>query len=201
MVEQGLFRLLGIKIDPGPVGAFGHYAHPIIMYQAMGGMIVLVLIGLWNARGHLRAVWRKALTGAEDVDDADEIMSYRQAVLGGLLGLGVMSAWLWHAGLPLWLVPILLGACFVLFLTITRVVAEGGVVVMFPPITWARLCLGRGWHCAAGSSRWGRSGHHLRLGHGRAHPADERLRQRPQTGRADRPATKGACSGPLWAQS
>ena len=113
VVEQGLFRLFGIKIDPGPVGAFGHYAHPIVMYQAMGGMIVLVLIGLWNARGHLRAVWRKALTGAEDVDDADEIMSYRQAVLGGLLGLGVMSAWLWHAGLPLWLVPILLGACFV----------------------------------------------------------------------------------------
>ena len=135
VVEQGLFRLLGIKIDPGPVGAFGHYAHPIVMYQAMGGMIVLVLIGLWNARGHLRAVWRKAFTGAEDVDDADEIMSYRQAVLGGLLGLGVMTAWLWHAGLPLWLVPILLGACFVLFLTITRVVAEGGVVVMFPPIT------------------------------------------------------------------
>ena len=135
VVEQGLFRFLGIEIDPGPVGAFGHYAHPIVMYQAMGGMIVLVLLGLWKARGHLRMVWRKALSGAGEADDAGEIMSYRQAVLGGLLGLGVMSVWLWHAGLPLWIVPLLLAACFVVFLTITRVVAEGGVAVMFPPIT------------------------------------------------------------------
>ncbi len=135
VVEQGLFRMLGIKIDPGPVGAFGHYAHPIIIYQAMGGMIVLVLIGLWTARGHLGAVWRKALTGSQEIDDSDEIMSYRQAVGGGLLGLTVMTLWLWRAGLPLWVVPLLLAACFVVFLTITRVVAEGGVVVMFPPIT------------------------------------------------------------------
>ena len=135
VVEQGLFRMLGIKIDPGPVGAFGHYAHPIIIYQAMGGMIVLVLIGLWNARRHLGAVWRKALTGTREIDDSDEIMSYRQAVGGGVLGLTVMTLWLWRAGLPLWIVPLLLAACFVVFLTITRVVAEGGVVVMFPPIT------------------------------------------------------------------
>lgn len=135
VVEQGSFRMLGIHIDAGPVGAFGHYAQPVIIYQALGGMLVLVGMGLYNARHHLRNVWRRALHGDPQVDDSGEMMSYRQAVGGLALGLGVMTAWLWQAGMPLWIVPLMLLACFVLFLTITRVVVEGGVAVMFPAIT------------------------------------------------------------------
>ena len=135
VVEQGLFRMLGVQIDPGPVGAFGHYAHPVIIYQAMGGMVVLVLLGLYNGRRHLRDVWNKALGIDTTVRDDDEMLSYRQAVLGLAGGVLVMTLWLWRAGLPLWIVPLLLFACFVVFLTISRVVVEGGVAVMFPPIT------------------------------------------------------------------
>jgi hypothetical protein len=145
VVEQGMFRMLGIHIDPGPVGAFGHYAQPVIIYQAFGGMIVLVLLGLYNARAHLRAVWRKAVLSDVEVEDDDEILSYRQAVLGLVFGVLVMSLWLWRAGLPPWIAPILLFACFVLFLTISRVVVEGGVAVLFPPITGpdaTAACLG-----------------------------------------------------------
>jgi len=135
VLEQGVFRMVGIRIDPGPVGAFGYYGQAIVIYQAMGAMVVLVLLGLWNARQHLRQVWRKALTGDPAVDDSGEILSYRQALVGGTAGLLVMGLWLWQAGLPLLVVPLLLLACFVVFLTITRVVVEGGVAVMFPPIT------------------------------------------------------------------
>lgn len=145
VVEQGVFRMLGIHIDAGPVGAFGHYAQPIIIYQALGGMIVLVMLGLYNARNHLRDVWRKAVLSDVRVDDSDEILSYRQAVIGLVLGVSVMGLWLWRAGLPVWIVPILLFACFVLFLTISRVVVEGGVAVMFPPISGpdaTAACLG-----------------------------------------------------------
>jgi len=135
VVQQGMFRMLGVQIDAGPVGAFGHYAQAIVIYQAMGAMVVMVLIGFWHGRHHVGEVVRKALSGAPEVDDSDEMMSYRQAVLGLVLGLAVMSGWLWQAGLPLWIVPILLFFCFVLFLTISRVVVEGGVAVMYPPIT------------------------------------------------------------------
>jgi len=62
-------------------------------------------------------------------------MSYRQAVLGLAVGMTVMTGWLWQAGMPLWIAPLLLISCFVLFLTISRVVVEGGVAVMYPPIT------------------------------------------------------------------
>ena len=133
--EQGYFRMVGIKIDAGPVGAFGHYAQPIIIYQAMGAMIVLVLAGLWNARSHLSDVLRKAFVGDRSIDDSDEMMSYRSAVGAVVFGSLIMTLWLWVAGLPIWIVLFLLFACFALFLTITRVVVEGGVAVMFPPIT------------------------------------------------------------------
>jgi uncharacterized membrane protein len=134
IIEQGIFNVAGLRIDTGAVGPFGHYAGPIIMHQAMGAMIVLVLMGLWKTRGHLKVVFRKALRGDPAIDDSGEMMSYRQATLGGIAGLSVMTVWLWQAGIPLVIVPVLLFGCFVVFFTITRVVAEGGVAVMFPPI-------------------------------------------------------------------
>lgn len=134
VVEQGILNTIGLDIKAEAVGAFGHYAKPIIMHQAMGGMIALVLLGLWKARLHLKAVLRKVLTGDPAVDDSGEIMSYRQAVLGSLGGLAVMAVWLWLAGMPLVVIPVLFFGCFVVFLTITRVVVEGGVAAMFPPM-------------------------------------------------------------------
>ncbi len=134
LVEKGILGILGISIDAGPVGAYGHYAVPIMMYQAMGAMIVLVLMGLWTARHHLLQVARRTLAGAEEVDDAGEMMSCRQAVLGLLFGLLVMGIWLGRAGMPPLAIGLLFCGCFVVFLTITRVVVEGGVAVMFPPM-------------------------------------------------------------------
>ena len=80
-------------------------------------MIVLVLFGLWTARGHLRQVFRKALRGDETVDDSGEIMSYRSAVLtlaGSLLFMGI---WLWRSGLPGWIAEVYLALAFVLVTT------------------------------------------------------------------------------------
>ena len=195
VVEQGLFRLLGIKIDPGPVGAFGHYAHPIVMYQAMGGMIVLVLIGLWNARepsarGLAQGLYRGRGGRRRRRDNV---------VPPGRLGRSVGSG---------------RHDCLAVVRRSAPVVSAHPAGCLFRPLPdhhpgggrgrgrghvpahhRARLCLGRGRHRAAGAPRRGCSGHHLRLGHGRAHPADERLRQRPQTGRADRPPQKALVLG------
>ena len=132
LTQQGFFRMIGLKIDPGPVGAFGFYADGIFTYQAMGAMAVLVGFGLWKARLHLGQVYRRAFGGDPSVDDSGEMLSYRQAVLCLLGGTAIMTMWLWRAGVPLWVVPLLLASCFVVFYTITRVVVEGGVAVMFP---------------------------------------------------------------------
>ncbi len=80
-------------------------------------------------------MFRKALRGDPDVDDSGEVLSYRTAVYGLLIGLFLMSIWLWKSGLPIWIVPIFLFAVFVIFTALTRAVIEGGSSVIRSPIT------------------------------------------------------------------
>ena len=90
------------------MGAYSQYTDSIIIYQAMGGMLVLVAGTMWIGRQHLRAVFDRALRGDVDVEDQDEIMSYRAAVFGAALSFVVMSFWLWRTGVPLPAVLLLL---------------------------------------------------------------------------------------------
>lgn len=134
VLQQGVYDVMGFqKIDP-VLGAYGRYTGSIIVHQGFGAIIVLVLFGLWTARGHLRAVFRKALRGDPEVDDSAEILSYRAAVwllAGSLVFVGL---WLWQSGLPGWITPIYVFLAFLLFIGITRVVAEGGLAFVFAPM-------------------------------------------------------------------
>ena len=133
-VEQGIFNILGLqKVEP-VLGVYSQYTGSIVVHQAMGALIVLVLFGLWVARSHLKQVFKKAFTRAPEVDDSGEILSYRGAVFGMMGGLVFMGLWLWQSGLPGWITPIYLFFVFVLFIGITRVVAEGGVAFIFAPM-------------------------------------------------------------------
>jgi len=133
-VQQGIFNKLGLQeIDP-ILGVYSSYTGTIIVHQGFGAMLMLVLFGLWTARRHLAAVWRTAMGRDGGLDDSGEILSYRAAVimLGG--SLTFMGVWLWQSGLPGWVVPIYLSLAFLLFIGITRVVAEGGVAFLFAPM-------------------------------------------------------------------
>ena len=134
VIQRGTFNFFGIASTES-LSRFANHSGPFLAHQAMGAMTVLVLAGLWMGRGHLRDVFRKAFGRDDSIDDSDEVMSYRTAVLGVLGGLAVVSAWMWRAGLPLWLIPIFLFAVFVLFMTISRAVVEGGVAVIRAPLT------------------------------------------------------------------
>ena len=123
-VQRGIFNVIGLQSTE----RMDLYSRePYLAHQGMGAMIVFVLIGLWVSRGHLRVVWRKAWHGDPDVEDADEIMSYRQATFGLLASLGLVGLGLWMAGLPPLGVAMFIFGAMVLFLGLTRVVAEGGI--------------------------------------------------------------------------
>ena len=130
---SGLMRMAGISSTEN-IGPYGAFQDPILAHQSMGAMVILVLFGLWMARGHLRLVIDSTLGRREDVDDSDEIMSYRAAVLTFLVGLLVLSLCLHVAGLALWaaLAAVLLAA--LIFVGVTRVVVEGGVAEAHAPL-------------------------------------------------------------------
>ena len=79
-VEAEFLALSGLKSTSKFV--YGVSYEPLLAYQGGGALIAMVLLGLWTGRGHLRDVWRKARSRHADIDDGDEIMSYRAAVTG-----------------------------------------------------------------------------------------------------------------------
>ena len=133
-LQRGAFNVFGIQSDEN-LSRFANLVGPYMAHQAMGAMIVLVLAGLWMARGHLRDVLRKAWRGDADVDDSDEVLSYRTACRGLLVGLAVVCVWLWKSGFPAWVIPVFFFAMLVIFLAVTRAVVEGGVSFIRSPIT------------------------------------------------------------------
>ena len=130
-VQEGIFGVIGITSTQKLyyAGAF-----PVLAHQGMGAMLVLSVLGLWTARTHLAEVWRKATKGDPDIDDSDEMLSYRTAVFGLMLSNALIFAWLWMAGMAWWVLPIYLTAMYLLFIAVTRVVAEGGIAAARAPL-------------------------------------------------------------------
>ena len=133
VVQESTFSYFGIfspeELGPwtgsGPVGA-------IMGHQMMGALIVLVLYGLWTARPHLRDVLRMAFYGDVQIDDSQEILSYRAAVWLFLGGVSTMGYWLWKTGIPAWIVPFFVFSSLVIFIGLARVIAEAGMPTVTP---------------------------------------------------------------------
>ena len=138
-IAQGAMGILGIA-SAEKLGIFGAAAKPILAHQGQGAFFVLVFFGLWIARDHLRSVWRKATTGDEQIDDTQEMMSYRAALICLVGGYLVMTSWLTRAGMPLWVALATMALALAIFVGLTRVVAEsGGAAAGTPLIASATL--------------------------------------------------------------
>ncbi|MEE3039222.1 MAG: DUF6785 family protein [Candidatus Latescibacterota bacterium] len=105
-----------------------------LAYQGFGALVVLAASSLWVARRHLHDIWRKATTGAEEIDDSDEILSYRQTLCLLAVCAVTMMVWLYLSGMSWWLVPFFLTVAFGVMFGVTRIVAEGGLAVTKTPL-------------------------------------------------------------------
>ena len=123
--QTGIENLLGLTTTGHNEALTGSSVS--LSHQGMGAMVVLVAAMLWSARAHLRQVARAAFRRGAAVDDGDEILSYRAAVWLGLACAAYLTAWLWATGLPLLATAVFLGGALVIFLAVTRVIAQGGV--------------------------------------------------------------------------
>lgn len=130
-LEIGVFNRLGYE-----AGAYEEYStKPLsVGAQTMGAFVVIVSVGFYMARHHLKDVYRKVFHGAKDVDDSNEVMSYRAAVLGFLIGAAYLVVWHYQTGMELKLIPLFLLGCLVMYLGITRVIAETGLIALRAPL-------------------------------------------------------------------
>jgi len=125
LMVRGFMTYFGYHVTEN-LGIYGSPS-PIFAHLGMGAITVLVGVGFWAGRHHLKAVFRKAFLNAPAIDDSDEILPYRVAVWGAILGLLTMGFWLSATGIPPAMVVVFLLATFVIFIGLTRIVAESGM--------------------------------------------------------------------------
>jgi len=141
ILQERTLVLMGMS---SPERTLGMWSEPGMGHQMMGALLVLVAYGLWTARSHIKEVLLSAW-GRSAPSDIDEVISYRSAVGGAVLGLGTMGVWLWFSGMPVWVVPFVLVSSMVIFIGLARVVAEAGLPTVTPGMVPAALtvsCIG-----------------------------------------------------------
>ena len=139
MIEEGLLNRAGFTIAGREVYTLGM---PAIGWQSFGALCVMVGTMVWMARRHLWALLRRALKGE---DDGEEMMSPRGLVVSAALSLVFVMAFLRRSGLS-WLVAgVFFVVVMVLYLGVTRIVVEGGLLFIRGPLiaqTFTNYALG-----------------------------------------------------------
>jgi hypothetical protein len=130
-VEKMVFVANGVTIQQS---MWGVRVTELMNYQGLGALLAFVALGLWVGREHLTQVGRSFLGLESELTDDDEIMSYRAAVIGALLGTAVMIAWLAWLGTPLWASVLFVVLTMAIFTGLSRVVAESGVAAIITPM-------------------------------------------------------------------
>jgi len=132
-LQEGAFSIVGIA-STEKLSRYEAFQSADLVHQGLGAFVVFAIFGLWMARRHLLAVWRKAWNPTDPLDDSDEMLSYRTCLIGLAASLLFISGWLWLSGMPLVVLPLFLGIVLIYYIVITRVVTAGGIPTTRPPI-------------------------------------------------------------------
>ena len=119
-VERVVAAMVGLDSIPG---------FPYDRFQVFGGFVAIILTLTWTSRGYLKQVWLKVRYQPSELDDSDEPMSYRSAVIGALIGFVYLALFMKWIGMS----PLVATAAFIIYFIlatgIARIRAELG-----PPI-------------------------------------------------------------------
>ena len=139
LLETSLINLTGYALsNPDPFvfnwqGGLG--------FQSYGAFAAMLAWSLWMGRRHLRQVVRKVIGAASEVDDGNEMLSYRMAFWGFLGGLCFVLYWLCRSGMDLQVALLLLAGALIIFLGITRLVIQTGLHYLTTPMSAQSMTL------------------------------------------------------------
>ncbi len=128
---------MGITNRMGLAEGLGEFAGT--RQQALGGFIVFCLWGLWVARPHLQAVFQQAfclsarVVKPKRLDDQNELMSYRAAVVAFLACSLFAMFWLFKGGMTLFWAVVVTVFWFVFYTGFAKIVAMTGLVFLESP--------------------------------------------------------------------
>ncbi|MFC1715279.1 DUF6785 family protein [Candidatus Poribacteria bacterium] len=97
--------------------------------QVSGAYLVIGLIGLWMARQHLKSVFKRIFGLGAQVDDSEEPMRYRGAVVGLALSLGFVFLFCLRSGMTFWVIALFISLYCAIGISLTYIRAQLG-----PPV-------------------------------------------------------------------
>ena len=106
--------------------------------QVMGGYLVFVPAVFWGGREHIASIIRKTFglrttTESRTVDDSDEPISYRLALIGFLLGFATLVGFFMFAGITAWVAFVVLLSIFITSVVLSWMVVNGGLLLVQAP--------------------------------------------------------------------
>lgn len=134
LIQEGVFNRLGYAIRSTVSVYHFDASEPALAWQSYGAMVVMVGLNVWVARRHLAGLARRALRRGEG-GEAEELLSPRAALVGLAVSGVFMAAWLVRLGMGVGTAALFLLAAFVGFMGLSRLVVEGGLVFIRPPLT------------------------------------------------------------------
>jgi len=138
-----LFAIFGLRM-PGSPGEFG-FTKSFASHQEMGAFIVVIGMIIWHSRKHIKDIIRKAFSKNSDINEQNEPMPYRWAILGFLftfLSLVVLSQVM---GMSLWVALSIILFSAMMWVIFTWQVASAGVLIVHPtfdPMMMLRTAFG-----------------------------------------------------------
>ncbi|MGQ9610120.1 MAG: DUF6785 family protein [bacterium] len=99
---------------------------PYFNEQASGAWIALALVAIWVTRRHIFDVLKKIIGLRKDLDDSNEPISYRRAVIGAILSMTLITIFCRLAGMSLPIIFAFFLIFFLLSIAMARVRAEFG---------------------------------------------------------------------------
>ena len=126
-IENGILNRVGYVISNNAANFGADTA--VAAWQGYGALTLLVCWNLWTARFHIRSVVRAAF-GKGQVDDSDELISYRGAVFGLIGSLVFVCAFFMQLGMQAKLVAFVVPTLLISYLAVSRIVCETGLAYM-----------------------------------------------------------------------
>jgi hypothetical protein len=113
-------------ISRGYEGNIGTCIFPYANEQMFGGFVAVALGSLLIGRRYFRHLWLKVIGRRSEVDDSGEAMRFRTAIVGSVVGIGLLVAFSLHAGMSLLMAALVFVIYFLLAIAVARIRAEFG---------------------------------------------------------------------------
>lgn len=103
--------------------------YPFQPNQAVGAFLAIIAMAIWAGRKHFREILKRVVGMNTPLDDSQEPVRYRSAVIGIVVCLLLLYVISSQAGMSFWVFPLFFGLYMIIAAAVTRIRAELG-----PPV-------------------------------------------------------------------